>query len=316
MDILEQKIDALLGSPVGCAFVLGVECNSPPEQFANPLASFKLAADCVDFCDVYTEAGFQELALRHGQKRRDLARRILEHPAFAWWFAPVALDNQIWTAPRMPFGANLSDNVNPDAEPLRPFDLSEWREPELPTGEWAREVQKPELWRQITSTLRDGSTSAVTAYASSAADHICAFPLAAWRLEMPHTARVYEITGPADWHNLCLRYPAHSDDGRLTPDWGRAAADWDGVHLTFGGLLSCEQHRYAQNGQWSQHQFWHAESTQWLRPLDIKATRLPDFQRDHNPHRFNHPDFDGETFDPFSRVADGNSGVFALRRTD
>ena len=32
MDILEQKIDALLGSPVGCAFVLGVECNSPLEQ--------------------------------------------------------------------------------------------------------------------------------------------------------------------------------------------------------------------------------------------------------------------------------------------
>lgn len=56
MDILEQKIDALLGSPVGCAFVLGVECNSPPEQFASPLASFQLAADSVDFCDIDRDA--------------------------------------------------------------------------------------------------------------------------------------------------------------------------------------------------------------------------------------------------------------------
>ena len=317
MDILEQKIDALLGSPVGCAFVLGVECNSPWEQFASPLASFQLAADSVDFCDVYREAGFQELALRHGAKRRDLARRILEHPAFAWWFAPVDLGQQIWTAPRMPLGANLNANVNPDAEPLRPFDLSEWCEPVNPPSAWALEVQKPELLSQITATQRGGATSEIVTFANSACDHICAFPLACWHLEMPPTARVYEITGPADWHDLCRRYPAHGADGRLVPDWGRAAADWDGVHLTFGGLLSCEQHRYTGDAQWSQHQFWHTESTQCLRLLDgIKAARLPDAQRDQNRRYLNHPDFDGEPMGPPRGLDAAGSGVFALRQTD
>ena len=255
--------------------------------------------------------------MRHGQSRRALARQLLEYPAFAWWFAPIDLDNQIWTAPRMPFGANLDDDINPDAEPLRPFDLTEWREPASPPDEWALEMQKPELLRQITSTRMDGTTSEITAFARSACDHICAFPLAAWHLAIPRTARVYEITGPADWHHLCRRYPAHREDGRLTPDWGRAAADWDGIHLTFGGLLSCEQHRYESNGQWSQHQFWHTESTHWLRRMDIRATRIPDAQRSrHNSRRFNPHDFDGELDALLYGNARAGNGGFALRRAD
>lgn len=317
MDHLEQKVDALLGSPLGCAFILSVECNPPLAQFARPPASFQLAADCVDFCDVHRDAGFQELALRHGPTRRALARRLLANPAFAWWFAPIDLDHQIWTAPRMPHSANLNDNINPHAEPLRPFDLTEWREPASPPDAWALEMQKPETLHQITSTQMDGATSEIATFARSACDHICAFPLACWHLQIPRTARVYEITGPADWHRLCIRYPAHSPDGRLTPDWGRAAADWHGIHLTFGGLLSCEQHRYASNGHWSQHQFWHTESAHWLRPLDLSATRLPDAQRSrHNSRRFNSPDYNGELDALLFGNAAGNPGRFALRRTN
>ena len=49
--------------------------------------------------------------------------------------------------------------------------------------------------------------------------------------------------GAEDWHQLCVRYPAKRRDGGLTVNWGSAARDWDGVHLSLGGLLSGEQAR-------------------------------------------------------------------------
>ena len=57
--------------------------------------------------------------------------------------------------------------------------------------------------------------------------------------------RVFEIHGPSDWHNLSVRYPAKvTEDDRLVPNWGAVAEEWDGVHLSLGGLLTAEQNRY------------------------------------------------------------------------
>ena len=46
---------------------------------------------------------------------------------------------------------------------------------------------------------------------------------------------MFEIHGPADWHDLCVRYPAKgTEDDRLVPNWGAVAEEWDGVHLSIG----------------------------------------------------------------------------------
>ena len=79
----------------------------------------------------------------------------------------------------------------------------------------------------------------------------------------------YEITSPLDAHELCARYPTRGNGrGRylrlfpvkriepnsdtdersfLTVDWEAAAKDWDGVHLTFGGLLTSDSVRVASS---------------------------------------------------------------------
>lgn len=68
----------------------------------------------------------------------------------------------------------------------------------------------------------------------------------------PASATVYEICDVDDWVRLCRDYPLdvsgqrHHDWGLATgrygpwvmPDWQAVAADWDGVHLTYGGYLS------------------------------------------------------------------------------
>jgi hypothetical protein len=115
-------------------------------------------------------------------------------------------------------------------------------------------------------------------------------PWASWRLQVPHSARIFEIDGPLAWHDLCLRYPAKGirdrsrpdfsgDDGQLVPNWSAVAADWDAVHLTFGGLLTSEQVRIESAAGWTYHWDWDAEQTMWLRWLFTASERMPDHER-------------------------------------
>ena len=131
-------------------------------------------------------------------------------------------------------------------------------------------------------------------------------------MRMPVGVEVYEINGPEDWHRLCVAYPAHDfEDGRLVPDWGAAAADWDGVHLSLGGLLSCEQNRRESAEGWSMHESWHAETTFWLRHLDAECERMPDY---HGGEERPAPSGDRRQIWPPYRPSEDTPGVFYLRR--
>ena len=60
------------------------------------------------------------------------------------------------------------------------------------------------------------------------------------------------------------------------PDWGAAAEDWDGVHVSLGGLLTTEQVRYESTGGVSMLLFTASELIYWLRGFPSAAERLPD----------------------------------------
>ena len=282
----EEKTQAMLGSPAGCALLLDVSANLhlPLERFAEPRVSFWLAAMAVDFVDVNRDAGWQKIALREARAFEDLARQVVSHPAFDWWWDPVDLACQVWASPQMPRG--------PDGDPPepRPFAPERWRAPRA--KEQDSRVLNPDTGQQITSTLRAGSTSELTAFAVGAADHVCTFPLAAWRVRVEQDARVREISHPADWHALCLDFPHRASDGRLVPNWRAVSGVWDGVHLTLGGMLSCEQARYERDGEWSMMQFWHSEQTWWLNRLAASGERMPDLTRDHNRQNMNSYPYD------------------------
>ena len=95
---------------------------------------------------------------------------------------------------------------------------------------------------------------------------------------------MFEIHGPADWHELCVQYPAkYTKDSRLVPNWGAVAEEWDGVHLSFGGFLTAEQNRHESAAGWTMLDFWHAEQTYWLRALKTETERQPDFDEGMGP---------------------------------
>ena len=285
----EEKAQAMLGSPAGCAFLLDVSANLqlPLERFAEPRVSFWLAAMAIGFVDVHRDAGWQKIALREARAFEDLARQVVSHPAFDWWWEPVDLACQVWSSPQYPGGSG-SDPPEP-----YPFAPERWRAPRA-NGQDNRvlSVLNPDTRGQITSTLRAGSTSELTAFAVGAADHVCTFPLAAWRVRVEQDARVREISHPADWHALCLDFPHRASDGRLVPNWREVSGVWDGVHLTLGGMLSCEQTSYEQDGEWSMMQFWHSEQTWWLNRLAASGERMPDLTRDHNRQSMNSYPYD------------------------
>jgi hypothetical protein len=275
----EEKVQALLSSPAGCSFILDMSENLHLgiERISEPNASFWLASSAMDWCDVYSDGGLQErldMTLDVAKDFKDLALEIAVNPLFAWWYEPLDLDNQIWTSPQMPRG-----NLPPDPVLIDPFRPEIWRKPDPPDEDGD---PVPDTSLQGTSTLRGGTTSEVMAYAIYAADHVCAFPLAAWQVQFEQDVRVYEINQPADWHALCMEFPHRAPDGRLVPNWQAVSERWDGVHITLGGALSCEQARYEWDDEWSMLQFWHTEKTRWLNRLAITGEKVPDFQRE--PH--------------------------------
>lgn len=296
---VDAKIDELTASPLGCAFLLIVnESGISADIAATPSVSLRALADAVSETSIWQPLypRVAEFILSRGCRLRDLARAILESPASAWWFAPIARHSQTWAA---------AYRYPADAAPTP----TKFNAPKRPMTRWERSVNKSENGL-YTSTLLDGATAMLSALDSGmASDLMIGYPVRSWRLRASDTARVYEIRGSLDWHRLCARYPtqglldasdepeviqnanvypllrvegearyATAIDRQLAPDWAAVAADWDGVHMTFGGLLTCDKTRVASAAGWSMNRFWDLEQTLWLRWAFGEPERLPDHE--------------------------------------
>jgi len=86
-----------------------------------------------------------------------------------------------------------------------------------------------------------------------------------WNLVVAGDARVFEVDGPLAWRWLCRRYPAAVGRGEILPDWAAVAADWDGVHVSVGGLVTAHGVAVGSASSWSTVRSWDAEGTVWLR---------------------------------------------------
>ena len=269
MSDAEKRIEQLLNSPIGCAFLIEVEAHGlTPEAVVPPEHCLWVVARAVDLLRQHTDGhdAVEAAALAHGPRLRPLARAFLEHPGVPWWFEPLDPARQVWIAGE-----------------LGPLDTGAWQRPASPPTRWERYAQKP-IGNQCTSTLVGDTSSLLVAHNQRVGDYWGAFPMECWELRISPDVRVFQVHGPEDWHQLCVRYPARGtnpqgkEDGRLTPDWGAAARDWDGVHLSIGGLLTAEQVRCESPQGWSELEFWHAEQTFWLRNVSTGARRLPDWE--------------------------------------
>jgi hypothetical protein len=99
-----------------------------------------------------------------------------------------------------------------------------------------------------------------------------------WRVAVSAAARVAEVHTPAQWSAFARTYAgAHQafrwsgrpqstpGSARIDPDWSKVAGDWDGVHLSVGGLLTAQDVPYESNGATTELRGWDMESTVWFR---------------------------------------------------
>ena len=273
MNDIDRKVQQITNSPIGCQFLLAIEASAlSPYGATIPMNSLWLAADSLNAMEWWTADRDEAVVkvLEHEERLEPLARTMLEHPATAWWFDPIDLNNQVWIS---------HDKVAPDT--------ANWQRPKSPPSRWERYAQKPRSRQyQYTSTLIEGDTSLFVALDQGVGDlSLWSPPFQCWRLRIPPSVRVFEVHGPEDWNGLCVRYPAKGtkdgppDPKWLVPDWGAAAEDWDGIHVSLGGLLTTEQVRYESTGGVSMLLFTASELTYWLRGFPSAAERLPDRDR-------------------------------------
>lgn len=133
-------------------------------------------------------------------------------------------------------------------------------------------------------------------------------PISRWHMPVRPDARVWEVHSPTDWARLVLAYPkvatkAHQSwelpgpnqhrrdladllgvagqraaratvKRQLVPDWDAVAKDYDGVHLSWAGLLTTEGYvSDLPDGSVTMLRYWWSERTLWL--ADVFGSPVP-----------------------------------------
>ena len=132
-------------------------------------------------------------------------------------------------------------------------------------------------------------SSAHATLAHGRGDWNATYPVRQQHLHVTAQARIAEVHSAGDWHDLAARYgdptthpgsdtdldhSADIDNG-LARTWNAVAADHDGVHLSFAGLLSAlyvpiTTPDIGTTTLWA----WGWESTYWLRSAFTTVTDL------------------------------------------
>jgi hypothetical protein len=224
----------------------------------------ELIAQCESEFTPYWDGYLQqaEALLASSASLRPFADHLLQAPGTATWFANLDRMRQEWmsTASHTPGASSFHIN-------LRSFGAG---------------ITKP-LCAFWTSTSVGEDSSGWLHYVLWGEDR-WEPPYHRWRLEVLPTVRVYEVHGPQAWQALCLAYPAPSrlaypierPAALIEPNWQAVAQDWEGIHLSTGGLLTTERVRWGRPGTQSHLYGWGVESTVWLRWAFGSIERLPD----------------------------------------
>ena len=142
----DTRVDDLLSSITGCAFVVGLdETGLTAKDVAGPKIGLRMAAECAEFVSRHG-ADYDRIApvvLDLAKGKAAQARALVEHPGTAWWFDDLDPQRQAWlsidgTLDKFIYGT--------------PPDTMAWSRPANPSSRWERYAQKP-YGNQTTSTL-------------------------------------------------------------------------------------------------------------------------------------------------------------------
>lgn len=267
---LFELADTLLASPLGCSFLDASERSGfGVDDISDPTTAFFLAGRAWGMITPWSATQAPDIAelLRRSPRWVERAHALVEDPRNAWWFEDLRRADQLMIRQAEP--------------PVGWSAVQLWDADKRAAHE--RYSQQP-VYPTCTSTAFDGLSS----YLVSASEIVedlgpLAFPVQRILVTVSPDARVFEVHDAEGWSELCRRYPAHTPGGlhggSLVPDFSLAASDWDGVHLSFGGLLTATHVPVEGPGGRTLLEGWEAEQTVWLNPSFDDETRLPDLEQ-------------------------------------
>ncbi len=250
----DDVASSLLRCPVGCAFLLTIARDRIPVALAvTPHEACARAVVALRALNPWSGSFERAVSavLSRGSDLTSLARAAADHPESRWWRAPLDRTRQVLVSKETP---------HPPSHKASPESLAHWE----------AYAQRPVGWR-MTSTLSGGYSCLDTVIARGDGDWMEPETYRRFAAQVDESARILEISAPADWHALCAAFPCFNQDpnspagaGSLSPDWDRVAAQWDGVHLTFLGLLTTPFVRYSSEAGNTMLWSWDTEGTMWL----------------------------------------------------
>jgi hypothetical protein len=305
MDVLDRQpfVDALLSAPVGVALLAWLEAeqrpapvwHGPPDD-SDPWAVTRAARDVGwvtlgellrmalaasdSFAGPWNPDAPAALAAayRHAPARRGIAEAIatafeddlhatvdvgsqqwwhLDSPATGWWAQPRFVDlghvyccgefpwEGLWTVTSPP--EETHDDLI-DVWELSIGAISRWHLPVRP-GVRVWEIHRPHDWVRL-----------VDAYPKPAATRH-----EGWELPGPNQ-HIDQLGGLLDVPSQ--RAARTSITEHLVPDWTAVSVDYDGVHLSWAGLLTSEGYvADIGEGAATMLRYWRSERTLWLRDV-------------------------------------------------
>lgn len=275
-DLVERYTHRLTTTPVGCAFLAtAAAAGMAPIEIVQPTNALQLLGAAADQVHPHAQDFLERVveALSRGPALTRLARELMRQPAAQAWWAPLDHERQVWTA------LSAGDST-------------------LEAG-FAFDDPYPEPHRRayniFTSTqLADIASLDVAWLWDMAMDPIGGDGLIPRvQVRVSPTARVYEIRDLDDWRELIRAYPSSVPDTEINhafrtenpaydwhlrevrPDRAAASRDWDGIHLTFGGVLltTAVVDTIPQGWTWN---VAGSEYTHWLNRTITSLSALPD----------------------------------------
>ena len=243
---------------------------------AQPTVAFAVAAAASDATNPWATDHPQQVMAELRQRARHLgplATELAGSTATAWWWSDLdrgAQQELDWPAIDRPL-----------------------RVPDGPPTGWERYAHKHATAR-LTSTRYGDWSCLGYATVSAGGDLPPARETSLHEVTVAPGASVVEIHGADDWHQLCLRHPAHRPAAsplpgdELVPDWSSVARRHAGVHLSLGGWLAALWNRVTSADGSTTMWALEGECTMWLRHVLHREAAVP-FPEDTAPRGFRLP---------------------------
>jgi hypothetical protein len=268
----QERVELVIGSPTAAAVFACADAEGlTAADLADPAITMAVASTAMRKLNPWSgEAAYERAAaLEKVNGLRELVTAVVNDTRNTWWWLDLQRDRQLW----------VSDIALDPVAFVLPVSAEHKR--------WTIYAQHPNYADCIdTSTeldvapgteIRSGLHNELAGAVPT--DWNPDYPLRQARITVAQGARVYEIHQPQAWRELALRYGdldayAGPDSSLLSsagidhgpgPVWHRVAADWDGIHLSFFGLLTTLYTQLTHDGITTTLWAWSSERTLWLR---------------------------------------------------